>query len=100
MKPNPNRASARWLSRYDRLDRGVDSFPRVACEFQPRRFGGSYGGGGLPWRRPGFSGLAKQVLVADASRSFRLETAILGFVTLVSAWPIAVMLREVIRLLR
>jgi len=63
-------------------------------------FGGSYGGGGLPWRRPGFSGLAKQVLAADASRSFRLETAILGFVTLVTAWPIAVMLREVIRLLK
>jgi hypothetical protein len=29
-----------------------------------------------------------------------VETAVLGFVTLVSAWPIAVMIREVIRLLK
>jgi hypothetical protein len=100
MMPNPNAASARSLSRYDRLDQGADPFPRVTFEFQPRRFGGFSGGGGLPWRRPGFSGLAKQVLAAEASRSFRLETAILGFVTLVTAWPIAAMLREVIRLLK
>ncbi len=100
MKPHPNLASARWLARYDRLDRGDDSFPRVAFEFQPRRFGGFFGGNDSPWRRPGFSSLANQVLRADASRSFRLETAVLGFVTLVCAWPIAVMIHEVIRLLR
>lgn len=100
MKPNPGVASARWLSRYDLLERDDDSFPRVAFEFQPRRFGGSFGGSDLPWPRPGFSRLAREVLVADASRSFRLETALLGFVTLVSAWPIAVMIREVIRLLK
>jgi len=39
-------------------------------------------------------------LRADASQSFRLESAVLGFVTLVAAWPIAVMIHEVIRLLR
>ncbi len=38
--------------------------------------------------------------MTDASRSFRLETAVLGFVTLVCAWPIAIMIREVIRLLK
>ena len=100
MKPNPSLASARWLSRYDRFSKGEDSFPRIVFEFQPRRFDGSFGGSGLPWRRPGFSGLAREVLLAEASRSFRLETAILGFVTLVCAWPIAVMIREVIRLLQ
>lgn len=100
MKPNPSFGSARWLSRHDRFEGGEDSFPRVVSEFQPRRFGGSFGGSGLPWRRPGFSGLAREVLLGDASRSFRLETAVLGFVTLVCAWPIAVMIREVIRLLQ
>jgi hypothetical protein len=100
MKPKPSVASAKWLSRYDRLNRGDDSFPRFAFEFQPRRFGGSFGGSDSPWRRPGFSLLANEVLRADASRSFRLEAAVLGFVTLVCAWPIAVMIREVVRLLR
>jgi len=100
MKPNPNLASARWLSRYDRPDRFDDSFPRVAFEFQPRRFDGSFGGSDLPWPRPGFSRLAREVLLTDASRSFRLETAVLGLVSLVSAWPIAIMIGEVIRLLK
>jgi hypothetical protein len=99
MKPSPNMAPARWLSRHDRLARDSDSFPGFAFEFQPRRFGGS-NGGGLPWRRPGFSRLAREVLRSDASRIFATETAVLGFVTLVSAWPIAIMVREVIRLLR
>lgn len=99
MKPHSSPAASRWLSRYDRFDGSEDSFPRIVSEFQPRRFGG-FGGSGLPWRRPGFSGLAREVLLAGASRSFRLETAVLGLVTLVCAWPMAVMIGEVIRLLR
>ena len=100
MKPHPDLASFRWLSRHDRPNDAHAPVPLVACDFQPRRFGGSFGGSGLPWRRPNFSSLAKEALRADASRSFRLESAVLGFITLVSAWPIAVMIREVIRLLK
>jgi hypothetical protein len=94
MKPSPNMTPARWLSRHDRRARDGD-FPDVAFEFQPRRFSGSFGGG-LPWRRPGF----REVLRSDASRTFGVETAVLGVLTLVSAWPIAIMIHEVIRLLK
>ena len=100
MKPNPSVASARWLSRYDRLDGRGDCFPRVVSEFQPSHFGDNFGGSGLPWRRPGFSGPTWKVLMADASRSFRLEAAVLGLVTLVCIWPIVIMIGEVIRLLK
>ncbi len=100
MKPSPNIAPARWLSRYDRLSRGGDSFPHLASEFQPRRFGDSFGGSGLPWRRPGFSRLAREVLRSDASRTFGVETAVLGIITIVSIWPIAVMIHDVWRLLK
>lgn len=100
MSPTSSTTSARWLSRYDRRNRGDDSFPRVNFEFQPDRFGGSFGGDDSPSRRPGFTGLAKEVLRADASRSFRLESAVFGLVTLVCAWPIGLMIHEVIRLLR
>jgi hypothetical protein len=100
MKPEPNVASARWLSHYERLDRKDEPFPRVAFEFQPRRFGGSFGWSDLPQRRPGLSRLAREVLLADASRNFRLESAVLGLVSLVCAWPIAIMIGEVIRLLK
>src|SRR6266404_3887102 len=100
MSPTPKMASARWRSRYDRPNRGDDSFPHINFEFQPRRFGGSFGGGDSPSRRPGFTGLAQEVLRADASRSFRLESAVLGFVALVCAWPIGLMIHEVIRLLK
>lgn len=100
MRPNPNTASVRWLSRFDRPNRGENSFPRVDFEFQRRRSGGFFGGGDLPSRRPGFTELAKEVLRADASHSFRLESALLGFVTLVCAWPIGLMIHEVIRLLK
>jgi hypothetical protein len=100
MKPSPNIPPARSLSRYDRFARRGDSFPHIASEFQRRRFGGSFGGSGLPWRRPGFSRLAREVLRSDASRTFGVETAVLGLITLVSAWPIAIMIHEVIRLLK
>lgn len=100
MKTNPSVASARWLSRHDRRDRRDASFPRVVSEFQPSRFDDNFGGSGLPWRRPGCSGPTWKVLMADASRSFRLEAAVLGLVTLVCVWPIAIMIGEVIRLLK
>ena len=32
----------------------------------------------------------RKVLRSDASRSFRLESAVLAFVTIVSAWPVAI----------
>ena len=70
MKRNPKTSPARWLSRYDRFARRGDSFPHLVSEFQPRHFGGSFGGSGLPWRRPGFSRLAREVLRSDASRTF------------------------------
>jgi hypothetical protein len=100
MKPLLDVAPSRWLSRYDRPPGARGRFPRFAVDFQPRRFDGSFGGNNSPWRRPNFTSLAKEVLRADASRSFRLESAVFGFVTIVSAWPIAVMIHEVIRLLK
>ena len=100
MKPSPDAAPARWLSRYDRRDRSPRLFPLLGFAFQPRRFDGSFGDNWPPRRRPGFNRLAREVLRSDASRNFRVETAVLGLVTLVSLWPIAVMIHEVIRLLK
>lgn len=100
MKPNLKVASARRFSRDDRLDNQGASFPRIEFSFQIGDFGDSDGGGSWPPRRPGFTRLAREVLRTDASQSFRLESAVLGFITLVAAWPIAVMIHEVIRLLR
>ncbi|HXA09256.1 MAG TPA: hypothetical protein VNW28_04700, partial [Chthoniobacterales bacterium] len=100
MKPNDQIESVKWLSRYDDPTRRGGSLPRITFEYQQRRGGGSTFGGASPARQPGFTRLANEVLRSDASRSFRLETAVLGFVTLVSAWPIAVMIHEVIRLLQ
>jgi hypothetical protein len=100
MKPLLDVDRSRWLSRYDRRPVARGRFPRLAIDFQPRRFDGSFGGNDTPWRRPNFTALAKEVLRADASRSFRLESAVLAFVTIVSAWPIAVMVHEVVRLLK
>jgi hypothetical protein len=100
MKPLLDVDRSRWLSRYDRPPGARGRFPRLAIDFQPRRFDGSFGGNDSPWRRPNFSRLAREVLRADCSRSFRLESAVLGFVTIVSAWPVVVMIHEVIRLLK
>ena len=100
MKPLLDVDRSRLLSRYDRRPAARDGFPHLGIDFQPRRFGGSFGGNDLPWRRPNFSGLAKEVLRSDASRSFRLESAVLALVTIVTAWPVAIMIHEVIRLLK
>jgi hypothetical protein len=101
MKPSPNLGRIRRWSRDDRLEASRAPGIALDCDFQPRRFFGDYFGGyGRPWRRPGFSALAREVLRADASRTFRLETAVLGLISLVAAWPIAVMIHEVIRLLK
>ncbi|MEO5719599.1 MAG: hypothetical protein ABIR29_13650, partial [Chthoniobacterales bacterium] len=68
--------------------------------FQARRGGNfSYDGSGEPVRRPNFNRLAHEVLRADASRTFGLETVVLGLVMLASLWLIAIMIHEVIRLL-
>ena len=99
MKPSRNLGRMRRSSRDDRLDARRASGLVLDCDFQPRRFGDYFGGYGRPWRRPGFSALAREVLRADASRTFALETAVLGLITLVAAWPIAVMIHEVIRFL-
>lgn len=101
MKPKYDVESVKRLSRYDDPNRRGGSFPRVAFQFQPGRGDNSSFGSDDPSRqKAGFSRLAREVLRADASRTFGLETAVLAFVTLVSAWPIAIMIREVIRLLR
>ena len=92
--------SVKWLSRYDDPKRRVGSFPHLTFEYQAPRRGGTLFGDGEPVRPPGFTRLANEVLRSDASRSFRLETAVLSIVTLISAWPIVVMIREVIRLLK
>ncbi len=101
MKPDPVPASARWFSRHDPPNGRAVLLPHRVAGFQPRR-DQPPGGGGFDGdrSRPGFTRLASEVLRADASRTFRLETAVLGFVTLVSAWPIAIMIHEVIRLLK
>jgi hypothetical protein len=99
MKTNYQVESVKWLSRYDDPNWRGGSFPRIEFEYQSRREGLAFGGD-QPSGRPGFSRLAREVLRADASRTFGLETAVLGFVALVSAWPIAIMIREVIRLLK
>ena len=100
MKPQPDAAALPKLSHHDGRQRRATSFPRIDCEFQPRRFGNSFDGSDWPRRRPGLSQLTREVLRADASRRFRLETAVLGFISLVCAWPIAVMIHEVYRLLK
>lgn len=100
MKHEPDVASPRWPSRHEPRPRRAPSFPPLAFQFQPRRFGHSFDGSEPPRRRPNFNRLAGEVLRADASRSFRLETAILGLVSLTCAWPIAIMIHEVYRILR
>ena len=101
MKRNPVPAADRLLSHYDaRAERRV-SFPPIASEFQPRH-GEPPGGGAFDGHphRPGFTLLTGEVLRAGASRTFRLEMTMLGIVALVSAWPIASMIHEVIRFLK
>jgi hypothetical protein len=102
MKREPVPASHRLRSHYGDLPRRRASFPRIAAEYQPRHGGPPGGGGAFDGNpsRPGFTRLASEVLRTDASRTFRLETTVLGFVTLVSAWPIAIMIHEVVRLLK
>ncbi|MGI8957038.1 MAG: hypothetical protein ACR2II_09015 [Chthoniobacterales bacterium] len=99
MKHEPDVASPRWPSRHEPRARRAPSVPPVDCEFQPRRFGHSFGGSEPPRRRPNFNRLAVEVLRA-ASRIFRLETAILGLVSLACAWPMAVMIHEVYLILK
>ncbi|HEX4666557.1 MAG TPA: hypothetical protein VH207_08150 [Chthoniobacterales bacterium] len=102
MKRDPAPAPLRLLSHYDVLGLRRASFPSIAAQYQPRHDGPPGGGGAFDGdrRRPGFTRLAGEVLRADASRPFRLEPIVLGFVTLVSAWPIAIMIHEVIRFLK
>jgi hypothetical protein len=98
MKPQLRPSEARWLSRYDEISPRRQQLLWVQADFQAPRFGDFFGGGDSPRRRPDFGAFAKEVR-ADASRRFRLESAMLGLVALVSAWPIAMMILEVIRFL-
>ena len=100
MKPGHDSKAFRVFARHEESEQPTGWRAALVCEFQKRRGGGFYFDGGGSARRPGFSNLAREVLWADASRSFRLETAVLGFVALVCAWPIAVMIHEVYRLLK
>ncbi|MEO8045171.1 MAG: hypothetical protein ABI674_09720 [Spartobacteria bacterium] len=100
MKHQADVVPAHRRSRHDHRVTRKASFLRIDCEFQPRRFGNSFDGNDLPQRRPNLTRLAREVLHADASRSFRLESAVLGLVSLVCAWPIGIMIHEVYRLLK
>jgi hypothetical protein len=100
MKAQLGPDSVRLLSRYESHRPKRHLLTSGEFHFQPPRFGGRFEGNGSPWRRPNFTGLAKEVLRADASRSFRIEAAVLGLISLVAAWPIVMMIREVIRILR
>jgi hypothetical protein len=100
MKPRSEVDCVRWLSHHERRGRRLHSAPDVDFLFQAPRFGGRFGGDGSPPRRPNFTGLAKEVLRADASRSFRIEAAVLGLISIVAAWPVIMMIHEVIRILK
>ncbi len=100
MKPRHELGSGRCLARHEERGRRRGLVAGLVVEFQPPRRGGLDFDSGEPARRPNFTRLASEVLRADASRSFRLETAVLGFVSLVCAWPIAIMIHEVYRLLK
>ena len=95
--------SVKWLSHYDDPNpRRSGLFARVEYRFQE---GWSKGpgdwsfGGGAPRGRSALNRLTQEVLRGDASRSFGIETAVLALITLVSAWPIAIMISAVIGLL-
>lgn len=90
----------RSLSRHDGNSEHRRFGPLIEWEFQSPRFGDFFGGSDSPGRRPGFGGLAKEVLLQETSRGFRTERAVLGLVALVSIWPIVSMIQEVIRLFR
>ncbi|MEO7724408.1 MAG: hypothetical protein ABIU29_06935 [Chthoniobacterales bacterium] len=100
MKPVHDFGASRSRSRHDQIDRRAGFCAGLSFEFQARRGGNfSYDGSGEPVRRPNFNRLAREVLRADASRTFGLETAVLALVALASLWLIAIMIHEVIRLL-
>ena len=100
MKPHVRPPTLRSLSYHDGNSEHRRSTPLIEWEFQSPRFDNYFGGNDSPWRRPGFSKLAREVLLEDTSRRFRTERAILGLVALVSAWPIVSMIQEVVRLLK
>ncbi len=101
MKANHTPQSVNRFCRYDDPNRRGISQPHVEFNYQtPRPDRVTFGGGPPRPRRSNFSLLANEVLRSDASRSHPLEAALLAFVTLVSAWPMAVMIHEVVRLLR
>lgn len=99
MKPQFTPAM-RLLSRHDSDSEHRRFAPLTEWEFQSPSFDNFFGGSDWPRRRPGFSKLAKEVLLQDTSRRFRTERAVLGLVALVSAWPIVSMIQEVVRLLK
>ena len=99
MKPQLSLSPAPRSARYDGLFAKRRFCPLVEHQFQPDRFGDYFGGGDSPRRRPNFSALANEVLRTGANRSFRLESAVLAFIALVTAWPIVTMIHEVIRLI-
>jgi hypothetical protein len=100
MKPQREFGPSRRRACHDGRDTARRSLIEIERNYHPGRFRNYFGGQGSPWRRPSFSSLAKEALRADANRTFALETAVLGFITVVSAWPIAIMIQEVIRLIR
>ncbi len=100
MKANGSVESVKRLSRHDDPNQRGGSFPRVAYDYQSTKESGTSFGRGLPMEQSGINRLARQVLRSDASRTFWLESTVLGLITAVSAWPIVLMIREVMRLLK
>jgi hypothetical protein len=100
MKPDLLLVSPRSFSRCDEREIKRARFPLTTAEFQPPRDFPPGGGGGFDGdrSRARFNRLANEVLRSDPSRTFWFEATALGVVTLVSFWPVAVMVREVIRL--
>ena len=94
--------SVKCLSRHDEPGRRSPSFPRIEYQFHAGWGRGPNGysfGDGAPARRSALNRLTQEALGSDANRSFRIETAVLALITIVSAWPIAIMISAVIRLL-
>lgn len=94
MKHQPDIATARWMSRYDRRPRSHVWFPRLECEFQSRRGPEWFGDGEWPPRRGKFYRDARAALRADSSRTLWLEGVVFGLVAIVCAWPIATVIHQ------
>jgi hypothetical protein len=96
MKPQREFRFPSRATRYEGAALARSSPVNVECEFHSGGFRDYFGGQGSPGRRPGFNSLAKEALRANGSRTFRVEAAVLGLLAMLAAWPMAMMIHEVI----